>query len=99
MEGLKRLTDIVKAALEADERCRNSDNFLYLTVLCMLGKNTTMSVANFLLHMNEHNIPPFESVRRTRQKLQRKYPHLRACSAVEGYRAENEEVYREFARS
>ena len=103
MTALNTTKWLVKAILEADERTRNSDSFLYFKVIeyieqekgePMLG----MTVDHFLTHINELPVPPFESVRRTRQKVQAEFPHLAACDKVAEYRAENEEAYREFAR-
>lgn len=50
--------------------------------------------------IREYNnlFPPFESVRRTRQKVQEKYPDLAASEEVEAGRELNETAYREFAR-
>lgn len=104
MTNLKHTSDLVKALLTEDERCRNSDSFLYLRVLCVIAdrKGITLgfvNVPNFFLHMHGTEFPIFESVRRARQKLQEHHPELRACQAVEEVRMENEREYRAFARS
>jgi hypothetical protein len=57
-----------------------------------------LSVPEFLPSIGEYGFSPFESVRRTRQKLQATYPHLSASEVVKAYRIKNETVYREFAR-
>ena len=103
MNDLKNTTALVKALLEEDKQCRNSDSFLYLKVLSVTGKRKgidieTMSVPYFLLNLHGTAFPPFESVRRARQKIQEHNPHLAACEAVEDFRADLETEYRAFAR-
>lgn len=104
MYDLKNTTALVKSILEADIDSRNSDNRLYLNVLRAVGEKkglepSYISVANFLTGLVGDVFPPFESVRRARQKLQRRYPELAAVDTVRDYRAENEVVYEEYARS
>lgn len=100
---LKNTTTLVKAILEENKQARNSDSFLYFQVLKRLGKEKGLdldyiSVTVFLLHMAEWGFPPFESVRRTRQKLQAEFPELSANRTVAAHRTENEKVFRQFAR-
>lgn len=100
---LKNTKALVKAILEEDERARNSDSFLYLQVLIRLGEGKGLDrvlhyVSIFLLHMAEWGFPPFESVRRARQKLQAEFPELSANKKVAAHRAENEQAFRQFAR-
>ena len=104
MNELKTTTKLVKAILESDPMSRNSDSFLYFKVLDVISKKHNrdiifMPVCDFLLNMKELQVPPFESVRRTRQKLQEKYPELAACDKVQAGRMEFEAEYRAFARS
>ena len=76
---------------------------LYFQVLQRLGKERDfdldfVSVTAFLLNMAEWGFPPFESVRRARQKIQAEFPELSANKKVAAHRAENEEAFRQFAR-
>lgn len=103
MTDLKTTKALVKSILEQDKQCRNSDSFLYLKVLSVVAKQKgidleKMTVPYFLLNLHGAGLPPFESVRRARQKIQEHNPDLAACEAVEGFRAENEAEYRAFAR-
>ena len=102
MNDLKNTTALVKALLEEDKQCRNSDSFLYLKVLSVIGKRKgididTMSVPCFLLSLHGTAFPGFETVRRTRQKIQQHYPELSACEDVEGFRMDNEKEFRAYA--
>ena len=100
MSDLKNLKAIVISILERNEYARNSDSYLYLQVLrYMDGRLLDMPVCKFLSDMKELKVPPFESVRRTRQKAQAENPHLCAGQVVQGFRSDNEKTYREFARS
>lgn len=102
MLDLKNTTALVKSILEQDKQCRNSDSFLYLKVLSAVAKQKgidleKMTVPFFLLNLHGAGLPPFESVRRSRQKLQQHHPELAASEAVEGFRAENEREFRAYA--
>ena len=104
MNNLKNTTALVKSILEQDKQCRNSDSFLYLKVLRVLAKekNITlefMSIPDFLANYHGTQLPPFESVRRARQKLQAAHPELAACEKVQEARMENEAEYFRYATS
>ena len=103
MDELKSTKSLVLEILENNPQCRNSDSFLYFAVLKAIGSRRgldvdTMSIPYFLLNLHGTTFPCYETVRRTRQKVQAENPHLRACETVDGYRAENETVFRAFAR-
>lgn len=102
--NLLNVTALVKSILEQDQRARNSDSFLYLRVLKHIEteqreKLNGVTVFDFLLNLQGKVYPCFESVRRARQKIQREYPELSASEEVQAYRAENEALYHEYARS
>ena len=104
MNELKTTTNIVKAILEENEQTRNSDSFLYLKVLEHISNKegfaiNHMTVPYFLENMKEYGFPGFETVRRTRQKIQAAFPELGACEKVSAMRSENEATFREYARS
>lgn len=95
--------ELVRAILEKHEKARSSDNFLYLKVLEFVSYEKNFNflqvpVADFLMGAADWGVPGFETVRRARQKLQASCPWLAAADAVQGFRAENEEIFKEFAR-
>lgn len=103
MSSLKNLTSLVHLILEHYPQTRNCDGLLWLKVLesqaYEKGEDLKMlSVPAFLPRIRELGYSPFESVRRTRQKLQATYPNLAAAETVQGLRAEQEKEYREYAR-
>ena len=102
MNELKNTTALVKSILEQDKRCRNSDSYLYLKVINHIAEQRGinlhgLSVPMFLLNGADMGFVGFETVRRTRQKIQQHHPELAACEAVEGFRAENEQQYKAYA--
>ena len=102
MNNLKSVTKIVKAILEDDKQSRKSDSLLYLRVLKVYGLTNgidieSMSVPCFLMNMNKYGFPPFESVRRARQKIQATFPELAACGKTSEMRMKNESKFRAFA--
>ena len=102
--NLKDTTALVKSILEQHEYCRNSDSFLYLKALTILADQkgialNGMTVPYFLSNLHGTVFPPFESVRRARQRLQEKNPHLAACEEVQAFRSENEQEFLAYALS
>lgn len=100
---LKTISALVKAILQKDKPSRNSDSVLYLKVLSAVCKEKGIDIANLtvpslLLCGKELGLPVFETVRRTRQKLQAGFPELSANEEVQEFRSENEVAFREFAR-
>lgn len=103
MQDLKTTKALVTVILEQDERARNSDSHLYFRVINAIAAKHNIDLKNipvidFLLNLKKSPFPPFESVRRSRQKIQRTCPWLAASAEIEQIRAENEHEYREFAR-
>ena len=92
MENLKTVSALVKNILEHDHKARNTDNHLYLMVLEHYSGLRGID-------MDRRSFPGFETVRRSRQKVQATYPDLAPSEAVGKRRAKNEVVYREFAES
>ena len=102
-KDLRTYTGLVKSILEEDQQTRNSDSYLYLKVLRHIASEKDillddLTVPDFLVSMNVLGMPCFETIRRTRQKLQEKFPELSAKETVQEFRAENERGFREFAR-
>ena len=103
MTELKHTSELVKALLESDEKCRNSDSYLYMRVLSVIGEKREIdlrgiTIFSFLMNMHGTVFPVFETVRRARQKVQEHHPELGPCPEVAEYRIENEAEYLAFAR-
>lgn len=104
MNDLKAVSAIVKNILTEDPRARNDDNALYLKVLSYVSNRNSvdiqsMTVPVFLLRMKEFGLPGFETVRRSRQKVQADHPDLAGSESTRRKRARKEDEYRDFAKS
>lgn len=103
MDKLKTTAALVKDILENDKQTRSSDSLLYLRVLEQVAVERDInlhkiSVPLFLVAVDKLGLPNFETVRRTRQKVQNKYPDLAAPGETRKIRAEREKAYRAFAK-
>ena len=103
-QTLVNISKLVLEILQTDTQARNSDHILYLRILQRVTaipsspvSPRTMSVDYFLRNMRDLGYPPFESVRRTRQKIQRDHPELKPCDKVKNSRSENEKEYRVYS--
>lgn len=100
MHDLKNISEIVKALLLENPWVRDSDDLLYFKVCERVNPDFVFcSFQEFMYKRKEMGFPPFESVRRTRQKLQAQHPELKGSSATVAARAAKEEEFKEFARS
>ena len=99
MKNIKKTQDLVKHFLETQPDTRNSDDLLYFKVCEHLNKRClNMSFATVILNRNHFHLPPFESVRRSRQKLQAAFPELAGSDEVEAQREVNEQIVFDYAR-
>lgn len=100
MKHIRRTSDIVKDILINVPQARDDDDLLYLNVCQKISPMISQQPFGTVLMMrNAFLIPPFESVRRSRQKLQASYPELRPSEEVAGWRVVNEDVVKNYARS
>lgn len=104
MSDLNTTTKIVRTILEQDKQARNSDSFLYLKVLEYVSEENGvelcgLTVPAFLISRDALGFPGFETVRRTRQKIQAAYPELASDEKVAAMRMEIEKTFRAYARS
>ena len=100
---LNTTKELVKNILEKNPQTRNSDSYLYLKVIQHYDEEyntdfSNMPVGEFLNGGCDIKIPPFESVRRSRQKVQAECPALAASPEVQLFRTDNEQAYVDFAR-
>ena len=103
MNEIKHTSKLVKKALINHPQARNSDNYLYYVIchdlLAEIGLNIDkLSLTNALLNRKVYGLPNFETVRRTRQKIQAECPELCGTDEVEEARSYNEDAFREYAK-
>ena len=99
MRNIKEVSKLVKKILMEEPKARDSFCDLYYRVC--LAKNTKalgMPFAQVLMNLRELNLPPFESVRRAKQKVQAAHPELRSTPEVEEQMILNEEIVRDYAK-
>lgn len=99
MKNLKTIEGRVRAILEKDGEARNDDMSLYLKVCstCVKGAGA-MPFAEVMQQYRYLGLPSFESVSRTRRKLQAGHPELAGSRPVRKLRAAGEKAYRKYAR-
>lgn len=103
MKSIRGTANLVWEILLRSTAARNSDNVLY-SLVCekrLKEKGLTIDEISFkdgLLAQKEYNLPNFETVRRTRQKLQAQFPELTGAKNVTEARAKREKVFRQYAR-
>lgn len=99
MKNIVRTSDIVKRVLEQVPDTRNSDDLLYWIVCERINPIIKgLTFGRVLVLRKELGLPPFESVRRARQKIQQHFPELAGNAEVETQRNLNEEAVRDYAR-
>lgn len=96
MSRLMKLSKQVEKILEDYPLARSDDRYLITTVyIRCYGVRPN---AAFKEVMKDYTLPPFESIRRARQKIQEHREDLRAESDVEQIRMDLQKEYLEYAR-
>lgn len=99
MENIRNTAAIVKDILEDDAAARNSDMLLYIKVCERVNPAVLQSpFASVISSLKACGLPAFETVRRTRQKVQADCPELASNARVTAARAIREAEFREYAR-
>lgn len=99
LRELNTVRAIVKDVLEEDMQARNSDMHLYIKICERINPEALSEPFGFVLeNLKEMDLPNFETVRRSRQKLQEDNKEYSASANVEAQRMLNEDAFRNFAR-
>ena len=105
LKQLQCTTKIVEMILKECPETRNSDGVLYVKVIEFISNLAgckqpfqKMTVERFFNALTTLPVPPFETVRRTRQKLQRQNPELSAPERIKRKRADKEAAFRIYAK-
>lgn len=102
-DNLINVTSIVKRILTEQPETRGNDNLLILKVFEVFADHygmdlEEMSIVTFLYDFAGCEFPGFETIRRSRQKVQRANPKLKPDETVLQLRMEKEKQYRAYAR-
>ena len=90
MRNLKTIEKKVRAVLEKNEDARNDDMVLYLALCNACLKDAgAMPLAEIMTQHKYLGLPSFESVGRTRRKLQAQYPELMGNARVRRLREQD----------
>lgn len=99
MTEIRKTAALVLDVLKEHPQSRNSDMLLYLKVCETINPEALkMPLCAVLPSLKEYGLPPFETVRRARQKIQAVLPYLGSNEKVASFRGEREKDFREFAR-
>lgn len=103
LNSLYTIEKLVQKILLEDAEARNDDNYLIFKVYMQIGadKGIDLDKQSFqyiLLNRKSCGFPAFETIRRTRQKIQQWNPDLRASDEVQAWRTLNEETFKDYAR-
>ena len=95
---LANVTIIVKSILKTDLEARDNDDYLYCKVCERFNAvSVNEPFSKVLLNRKDLGYPPFETVRRSRQKLQETYPELAGSNKRQ--RLQNTGAYKSYAKS
>lgn len=99
MEDLKTVEGVVRSILVDYPDARNSDNILYSIYVGKVNPDVLhMPVSDYLLHFKDFGLYRFESLARTRRRIQEDEPELRGVEDVRRWRNENEKQFYEYAK-
>lgn len=98
MAKLNKISNIVLRVLDQHKDARKDDFILFSYVLDELGVPSNFDMRTMLRNSVIFGLPSFESVSRSRRKVQAAHPELKDAKAVE-IRAAEEKEYREFAHN
>lgn len=99
MNRIKKLEPIIKEVLEEVEEARSDDFLLVAEVYNrIVPECANMPFAAVMLGHKSLKLPYFESIRRTRQKLQARDESLKPSEAVQIARVAKEAEYIKYSR-
>ena len=99
MKDLKSVEKKVRAILEKNEDARNDDMVLFLSLCNTCLKDAgALPLAEIMTQYKYLGLPSFESVSRTRRKVQARYPELVGSRSIQKLRSTGEKAYRKYAK-
>ena len=94
---LKQYGDIIEKVLKENPETRSSDNLLYLkTIEEIKPGSSSLSIATVLRNLKEYKLPQFETVRRSRQKIQSENKDLLGSKETQRRRHQLEEEFHDY---
>jgi hypothetical protein len=100
MKNIRKTSDLVKHILQTIPQTRNSKDYLVKCVYEHINKDSVnLPYWELMARRKELLLPPYGSITRAMRKLQKAYPELGPNDEVAGWRAVNEEIVKDYARS
>lgn len=102
MSKLKTIESRVLEVLTEEKKTRDDDMLLYFYVCrrCFYESHGMKDISfdDFIHNFREFGCPGFESVRRTRQMIQSKYPELGCSPKARRARSRGQKAYEKYAK-
>ena len=98
-EKIKSVESLVKVILMQSKKARNSDDALYICVVRKVNPNLLkMPFINVMENTRSLGLPSYETVSRTRRKIQAEHPELWSDKTMKAYRESLEKDFEDYAR-
>ena len=94
----KDLSTLVEETLRKHPETRDDNNLLIWAIHRAQGVTITDTYASVLLKIRAKQLSSYESITRARRKVVELNPELDANEVVKAYRAQQEAMYKEYAR-
>ena len=100
--AISKYKDSVRYVLETKPYTRDSDNFLYLEIIKIIGERMgvsihSMSLADVMNLAENGTVPGYDTIARLRRKVQDEDPELMCSRNVRSMRIDREKAIREWA--
>jgi len=98
MRDIHRVQNMVEYFLRTDKACRWNDSLLYAKICTEIEPNVSLLPFSIVLENRAaYGLPPFETVRRARQKAQADNEDLKPGKGIQEMRKEAEKEFRAYA--
>ena len=99
MSKIDEVSKVVYRLLCEDAKARDDDVYLYLRVCKHFDAEALNEpFGRVLSSLRDYYLPPFETVRRSRQKNQQLHPELSASEEIKKIRDKTRKKYRAYAK-
>lgn len=96
---LNTLEKVVKEVLESDPTTRDDNFKLYAKVVIdICGIKNSNSFIEVMFNHSQYDLPPMESVTRTRRAVVNKFPELSSSAQVKDFRKSQEKEYAKYSK-
>ena len=98
VDGIMTTQKLVEQILTEHPITRASDDLLFIYVVGRINPKFTLEPFSYVMsNLHEFKIPSYETVRRTRQRIQQNNADLRPTDDVENARKERQKAFHAYA--